>query len=142
MFQSLQCLLVFAFVTLHGDVNTGVPQVVRHANFSHSDHRQARIFKFESDNLRDLFTQCLRDSFGPVHTTGGSRQEAVGRRQEQSVSCRPQPASCGLEFSRRHSLNNVGLDLVADFDVVEVFQTDTALETLANLGDVILEAAQ
>src|SRR6478609_10808330 len=35
-----------------------------------------------------------------------------------------------------------GLDDVADLDVVEVTEVDTALEALADLGDVVLEATQ
>src|ERR1044071_9702892 len=51
----------------------------------------------------------------------------------------PLPA---LKLRRRHALNDVSLDLVADFHVVEVFQTDAALETFAHFGNVILEPAQ
>src|ERR1051326_1346612 len=69
MFQSLQSLLMLVFVALYGDVNTGVAQVIGHANFGDSDHRQARIFKFESDNLRDLFPQCISDAFCPMHNS-------------------------------------------------------------------------
>src|SRR5262249_26114662 len=75
MLQGLQRLLMLAFITLHGDVNTGIAQVIGDPNFSHSHHSQARIFEFETHNLRDLFTQCLRNSFRPVHRVAVSSSE-------------------------------------------------------------------
>src|SRR5688572_32889077 len=35
-----------------------------------------------------------------------------------------------------------GLDLVADLDVVELAESDAGLEVRADLGDIVLEAAQ
>src|SRR5687768_8820813 len=46
------------------------------------------------------------------------------------------------EFGRGDLLDDVALDLVAVLDVVEVLEPDAALEALAHLGDVVLEAAQ
>jgi hypothetical protein len=145
MFQSLQSLLMLVFVALYGDVNTGVAQVICHANFGDSDHRQARIFKFESDNLRDLFPQCLSDAFCPMHNSDIRSQTSDVRYQPEAQKSDvgyPTSDPRFLQFRRRHPLDNVGLDLVADFNVVEVFQTDTALKAFAHFGDVVLKAAQ
>ena len=138
MFQGLQGLLMFAFVALHGDVNARVAQVVSHANLSHGHHSQTRIFEFESDNLRNLFTQCLRDALCPVHK---NRRQPAGGSRRNELSCRLLPAIWFLEFRRRHPLDNVRLDLVANFNIVEVFQTDTTLEAFTHFRDVVLEAA-
>jgi hypothetical protein len=67
MFQSLQCLLVLAFVALNRHVNAGIAKIVSHADLSHRDHSQTRIFEFKSNDLRNLFTQRFRDSFRPMH---------------------------------------------------------------------------
>src|SRR5215213_11561192 len=47
-----------------------------------------------------------------------------------------------LKLGRGDLLDDVALDLVAVLDVVEVFEPDAALEALAHLGHVVLEAAQ
>src|SRR5215210_7371446 len=47
-----------------------------------------------------------------------------------------------LKLGRGDLLDDVALDLVAVLDVVEVLQPDAALEALAHLGDVVLEAAK
>src|ERR1051325_3254 len=47
-----------------------------------------------------------------------------------------------LEFCSSYLLDDVALDLVAVLDVVEVLKSDAALEALAHLGDVVLEAAK
>src|SRR6266496_3647106 len=52
------------------------------------------------------------------------------------------PSASFLKFRRRHSLDYIGFDLVADLDVVEVLKTDTAFEAFAYFGCVILESAQ
>src|SRR3989442_14018781 len=46
------------------------------------------------------------------------------------------------QFCRRDSFDYVALDLVADFDIVKVLQTDTTLEAFANFGSVFLKATQ
>jgi len=69
MLQGLKRLLMLTLVTMHGDVNTGIAQVIGDPNFGHSHHSQTRIFEFESNNLRDLFTQCLSDAFCPMHNS-------------------------------------------------------------------------
>jgi len=47
-----------------------------------------------------------------------------------------------LEFSRRDLLDHVVLDLVADLDVVEILEADTALETFADFGGIVFESTQ
>src|SRR5215471_779944 len=66
---------MLAFVALHGDVNAGIAEVIGDPNFRHSHHSQTRIFEFESNNLRDLFTQGLRDALCPVHGFAVSSSE-------------------------------------------------------------------
>src|SRR6266700_4107071 len=44
------------------------------------------------------------------------------------------PSASLLKFRRRHSLDYIGFDLVADLDVVEVLKTDTAFEDFAYFG--------
>jgi len=67
MAKSEQRLFVFLFVALDGHVNARIAQVVSDANFRDGDQGQSRIFKFEADNLRDLFTQGFGDTLWPVH---------------------------------------------------------------------------
>src|SRR6476660_6116212 len=50
--------------------------------------------------------------------------------------------SYSLQLGRCHTLNDVRLNLICHFDIVEVLQTNTALETFTDLGDVILETSQ
>ena len=42
----------------------------------------------------------------------------------------------------RDFFDHVTLDLVADFDIVKVLQTDAALEPFADFGSVFLKATQ
>ena len=67
MSKSEESLFVLLLVALDGHVNACVAQVVRDANFGDRDHRQPRILKFVTDNLRDLFAQSFRDTLWPMH---------------------------------------------------------------------------
>ena len=49
--------------------------------------------------------------------------------QERPAACF---CTCSLQLRRCDSLDDVRLNLVSNFHVVEVFQTDTALEAFAN----------
>src|SRR6185369_5743327 len=106
-------------ITSYGHVNTCGALVSRKPNVRNRDHRQPRVFQFVADNLSNLFPQSVGCSLCSTH--------------------RP---SAPLQLSGRDSLDDVSLNLVADFQVVEVFQTDTTLEALADLGHVILEPPQ
>ena len=58
------------------------------------------------------------------------------------VTCRLLLPSCLYNSVAATRLDNVRLNLVSDFDVVEVFQTDAALKSFANFRHVILESSQ
>src|SRR5687767_10837921 len=60
----------------------------------------------------------------------------------KSRLCSPFTIHYLLKLGRGDLLDDVALDLVAVLDVVEVLEPDAALEALAHLGDVVLEAAQ
>src|SRR5213596_2545476 len=47
-----------------------------------------------------------------------------------------------LEFRRRDFLDHVVLDLVANLDIVEILEADTALETFADFGRIVFESTQ
>lgn len=108
VFQRREHFLVLFFVTGNRDVNTGRAFVAGKANIRHRYHCQTRIFELITDDLTDLFSQSIGVSFRPAHNPP-------------------------LELSGRDALDDVGLNLVSNFYVVEVLQTDTTLEPFANL---------
>jgi hypothetical protein len=76
--QGAQSLIVLPLVALHSHVNAGVAQIIGNAHLGYCHHRQSRIFKFVTDDLRDLFAQGIGDALNAMHNqaSGSSRQEA------------------------------------------------------------------
>src|SRR5205807_6205492 len=55
------------------------------------------------------------------------------------------PATAGgsaLEFSRCDLLDHIRFNLIADFDVIEVLEPDTTLESFADFGCIVLKATK
>src|SRR6185503_1651370 len=69
MLQSPQGLVVFRFVSFNRDIDTGIAQVVRHADISDGHRHQSWIFEFVTHDLRNLFTQGVSDALWPVHNS-------------------------------------------------------------------------
>jgi len=105
--QSRQRRFVLLLVTGDGDINASGTFIRGETNISYIYTYESRIFELIADDLCDLFSQSIRKSFRSAHNT--------------------------LQFSGRDAFDDVSLDLVSNLHVVEVFQTDTALEPFANL---------
>src|SRR6266568_324342 len=142
-----QSLFVFLLVAFDGHVNAGIAQVVRDANFSNRHQRQARVFEFVTNNLRNFFTQSLRNALWPMHDCkdeGGSMKDeslcasSCSDLHQSLSSFRLHPSSF-LKLRRRDLLDHVAFDLIADFNVVKVFKADTALESFTHFRSVVLE---
>ena len=58
---------VLLFVAGNRDENTGVPQIVRHANVGHGYHRQPRVFQLVPNNLGNLLTKNVSNSLWATH---------------------------------------------------------------------------
>src|SRR5260370_42272696 len=59
--------VVFLLVTLHGDVNAGVPEIVRNSDFGNSNQRQAWILEFVTYDLHDFFAQRFGNALRAMH---------------------------------------------------------------------------
>jgi len=132
-------------IALHGHIDAGIAKIVGHPHFGHCYQCQPRVFEFITNNLRNLFFQGLGDALRAMH----NQRSEVRNPKKAAITTYPlsdlRPLISDLCFSQfrgRDFLDHVILDLVADFDVVKVFQPDAAFKALANLGRVILETAQ
>src|ERR1041384_3793423 len=143
--QRPQRFVVFLFVAGDGNVHARVAQVIRDANFRDRHRGQSRGFQFVTDDLRDFFAQGLRDAFGTMHvrTACGSGRALPFQRSTPTLSGPPATAGgSASEFSRRDLLDHVTLDLIAELDVVEVLEADTALEPFTHFRGVVFKSSQ
>src|SRR5689334_20220042 len=113
--QSRERRFVLLFISGNSNVNPRGSLVSRQSHVGNRDRCQSRIFQLVTNNLSNLFFESVSSSFTTVH--------------------------CPLQLCRRYSLDYVRLDLITDFHVVEILQTDTALEAFAYFRNVILEPA-
>jgi hypothetical protein len=137
--QGCQMLL---FVALHGDIDAGIPEIVGHPHFGHGYQCQARVFEFITHNLRNLFAQGLGDALRAMHDKRQFRVSGLEYSRSDWLESRNSKRETFLEFRSGDLFDHVILDLVADFDVVKVFQPDAAFKALTDLRRVILETAQ
>src|SRR5664279_746038 len=110
------------------DEDLRVAQVARDVHAGDRDEtHDARVLHAADEHRRDLFADRLRDAVGAPIILGHL--------------CLPGRTSVPLQRAR-DLLRAITLDAVADLQVVEVLDPDAALEALADLLRIVLEAAQ
>src|ERR1043166_6776198 len=142
--QSSQCRFVLLLVTFNSHINAGIAEVIGDANFSNGNHCQSRILQLVANNLRNLFSQRFSDALRTMHNQCKFR---VSSREFRDTSWKQletpnSKLETSLQLRGRDLLDHISFDLIANFDVVEVFQSDAALKAFPDFGNVIFEPAQ
>ena len=140
--QGVECEPVFIFVARNHDENVGVPQIVRHSNVSHGYHGKPRVLQFVPNDLGNLLAKNVSNSLWATHDKKQEQSAGAVGRKALFVHLPPADCPCLLKFRGGHFLYDVGLDLIANFKVVEVFQTNAALEAFSHFRHVVLETTQ